>query len=377
MPGALLTSIALSEVNRLATDPQLRRQPGRLLQALNRRIKETLQQGGAERENAGDDGMDAAFVWIDRSGRRLLAASAKLPVIVIDVAGEATVLRGDRRSLGYRNTPTDFLWTEHDMATAPGMRLALATDGFSDQIGEAAGFGFGWSRLEGILAKTQGGRPGPGGAIWQALLDWQGGQMRRDDVQCPDRRHCERRLECRKANFAAIAGGGEVIFYYVGYFSQAIIEASADAIRLQPGAGQPSLSDPTAPAVGLHRDGPEHRPPLGGRPDRSEPARRRNARRLHPDRQGRRLFQTQLLQLHQRRCAQPPGSQTGHDQPDGIGGDQGRLSQHPAPRGGRERQGGGPGPAHPGPRSSDPLVYRFGDDPKGPGRRLFQLLITV
>jgi serine phosphatase RsbU (regulator of sigma subunit) len=181
VPGALLTSIALSELNRLTADPALRRHPARLIQGLNQRVKAALQQ--AEADGDADEGMDAAFVWIPHHPSEALAASAKLPITVMGPDGECQVFKGDRPGVGYRSTSVDFAWTEQTLPMGEGLRLVLATDGVCDQIGEDKGMAFGWTRFREALAEVAADPAERMAAkAREALVQWQGAEARRDDV---------------------------------------------------------------------------------------------------------------------------------------------------------------------------------------------------
>lgn len=182
VPGALLTSIALSELNRLAADPALRRRPAALIQGLNQRVKAALQQTESV-DGEADEGMDAAFVWVPHGKGQILASSAKLPIALIAADGATEVIKGDRRGVGYRTTAVDNAWSEHIIERREDLRLVLATDGVCDQIGEAAGMAFGWRRFRNALTPMAGCAAEDMVAAGRAaFLEWQGGEARRDDV---------------------------------------------------------------------------------------------------------------------------------------------------------------------------------------------------
>jgi len=183
VPGALLTSIAISEANRLAADADLRRNPAQLLTRLNQRVKIALQQTSEDGDSTADDGMDAVFMWVDHNRDTARAASARLPIFIAGADGTIETLKGCRKGLGYRETPLDYEWAEHVVDLKPGMRVFMATDGVGDQLGEQIPIAFGWNRFrEAVSSAAQGGVLGQTHAGWQAFNSWQGRQARRDDI---------------------------------------------------------------------------------------------------------------------------------------------------------------------------------------------------
>ena len=184
VPGAFLTSIAVSELNRLTAHAESF-DPGLLLTGLNERVKSSLNQQVDDDDgfSEADDGMDAIFAFIELAERRLQIASAKLPIFVQAANGEFNVIKGERKGIGYRNTPIDQQWQTHTVSIEPGMRLFLATDGVSDQIGEARKIAFGWERFKASVKAPAGTAPAK---ITQqfvnAYRDYQGREFRRDDV---------------------------------------------------------------------------------------------------------------------------------------------------------------------------------------------------
>ena len=183
VPGALLTSIAISETNRLTAQPEVRTRPAELLNRLNRRVKAALNQEAASGDSEADDGMDAVFLYLERGAPTIRAASAKLPIFVLSPDGRLDQLKGARKGLGYRDTPVDQTWPELEIPVGTAHRLFLATDGVGDQIGEATPMAFGWRRF-GAALQAAAGAPirEQVRAAEQALIAWQGGQERRDDI---------------------------------------------------------------------------------------------------------------------------------------------------------------------------------------------------
>jgi CBS domain-containing protein len=188
VPGALLTSIAISETNRLTARPELRANPSALLGELNRRVKAALNQEADDATGQADDGMDAVFVRVDgvrmNGGAPVIrAASAKLPIIVVAADGSVQQLKGARKGLGYRDTPLDQQWPEIAVEARPGARIFLATDGVADQIGAATPMAFGWRRFSAALIQAASGPIAAQAALALEHLElWQGDEPRRDDI---------------------------------------------------------------------------------------------------------------------------------------------------------------------------------------------------
>jgi serine phosphatase RsbU (regulator of sigma subunit) len=184
VPGALLTSIAISETNRLTAREALRADPSALLGELNRRIKAALNQ---EHEDAcdgqADDGMDPVFVRIDTGAQAARAASARLPIFMVSSAGEVEQIKGARKGLGYRDTPLYQAWPQVEIPIREGDRMFLATDGVADQIGADTPMAFGWRRFGAALTEAAGRGVADQAATALAHLEaWQGEEARRDDV---------------------------------------------------------------------------------------------------------------------------------------------------------------------------------------------------
>lgn len=192
VPGAFMTLIMASYLNNLLAADN-RHDPAGLLGRMNRAVKQALGQfDGAEHdqnkkgegEHRSDDGMDTAFVWVDSARRTLTFAGAKTPLFYLRADGEAVQsLQGERKGVGYVDTPEDFSWSNQTLALEPGTRIYVTTDGIIDQIGEVKRMAFGKKRLhQAILEVRDQPMPEQQNAIYEAYLEHQGSQVRRDDV---------------------------------------------------------------------------------------------------------------------------------------------------------------------------------------------------
>lgn len=191
VPGAFMTLIMASYLNNLLTEDN-RHDPAALLGRLNRSVKQALGQieGQAALDlhddgHRSDDGMDAAFAWVDTQAHTLTYAGAKTPLHYLPPAAGATVqtIDGQRTGVGYTDTPLDFAWENTVLPLQPGSALYVTTDGIIDQVGERKRISFGKRRLhQAILAARDLPMSAQQLAIRNALGEHQGGQPRRDDV---------------------------------------------------------------------------------------------------------------------------------------------------------------------------------------------------
>jgi serine phosphatase RsbU (regulator of sigma subunit) len=186
VPGAFMTLIALSFLDQHVGDERC--EPGEVLAALDAQIKRVLgQDGGADetgRIDHSDDGLDGACLLLQSGGEELLFAGARLPLFLARQDGQpATVIDGERMSVGYQDTPAGHAWTTQRIALRPGDLVTIATDGVFDQVGGPKRIGFGRRRLAQLVGDHR-GHPAAAlpGAFRQAFDAWQGNQARRDDV---------------------------------------------------------------------------------------------------------------------------------------------------------------------------------------------------
>lgn len=178
VPGAFMTAIAASALARILHD-HTQDDPAAILAALNTLVRGALRQDRPEATS--NDGLDAAIVVINPAAGRLSFAGANLPLLYDD-GQELHMLKGDRHSLGYRESRPDFTFQRHDLAISPGVRFYLLTDGITDQIGGPTRRLFGRRRVQDLLrasahlpmhAQVQ--------QLLDALAEYRGMEPRRDD----------------------------------------------------------------------------------------------------------------------------------------------------------------------------------------------------
>jgi serine phosphatase RsbU (regulator of sigma subunit)/Tfp pilus assembly protein PilF len=130
VPGAMMSILGnnlLASIvdNEGVTDPAL------ILQLMNKRIKESLQNH--ESNIRANDGMDMALCTLDLNAKRLYYSGACRPLIMVR-NGERIEIKGDRRSIGgFSDYETEF--TVQEIEVMSGDVFYIYSDGYADQFG--------------------------------------------------------------------------------------------------------------------------------------------------------------------------------------------------------------------------------------------------
>lgn len=181
VPGALMTMLAVSLLNQLANDSECSGDPARMLERLNRLLKETLKQqdGDAGGFGLSDDGLDIGLVFV--TGRRAVFAGARCSLYARQAEGLQT-LKGETKSVGYRRTAEAYAYTNHALELSPGDTLYMTTDGLPDQSGGEQGFSYGRQRFADFIERHHAlPLPEQRERLEAELLEFMGGEAQRDD----------------------------------------------------------------------------------------------------------------------------------------------------------------------------------------------------
>ena len=181
--GAFVTMLAKAIERQLtakiiSTDEEV--SPARLLGVMNRSLKHLLRQEDASAVS--NAGFDAALLYLNYETGKAVFAGAQLPLFYID-NGRVIMIKGNRQSIGYTSSVSDYLFNDHEITLKPGMIFYLATDGYWDQNGGPKDFPMGRRKFKKLLTEIytlsfhqQKSR------IEETLREWQGDNERNDDV---------------------------------------------------------------------------------------------------------------------------------------------------------------------------------------------------
>lgn len=156
VPGAFITLMVASALDRILHEQRLLDSPAVMLQTLDNLVRSWLRQDhkDAESDTESDDGLDAAICLWDRNARTLTFAGVGLPLIYAR-DGETHEIKGTRGSLGYRNQPLAQRPQDTVVAVEPGMSFYLLTDGAHDHMGGQPRRLLGRRRLRKLIAADQ------------------------------------------------------------------------------------------------------------------------------------------------------------------------------------------------------------------------------
>lgn len=179
VPGAFITLIACFGLKKILWDEGIR-DPALILKRLNFIVKTTLRQ---DTDYAfSDDGLDAAICFIRPGAGTLTFAGAKLSLFYV-YENELTVIKGDRKSLGYKKSDLAFNFNNYKLSLKEGMSFYLTTDGFADQLGGTHRRRFGIRSFQELLTEHSSlPLEKQRGTLLEAFYGHKGENDRQDDV---------------------------------------------------------------------------------------------------------------------------------------------------------------------------------------------------
>lgn len=178
VPGALLSMIGMTLLNQIIEEGST--EPAQILERLHLGIRRALQQDSTSKTT--QDGLDIGLCRIECLTGRLSFSGAGLRAYLVSPAGELTILKGDRKTIGGRQSEAYRTFTQHEVHSVAGTMLYLLTDGLLDQK-NPAGKRYGSHQVEQQLRQLA-----PLPAVEQAqrlsqeIAHFQGTEAQLDDI---------------------------------------------------------------------------------------------------------------------------------------------------------------------------------------------------
>jgi hemerythrin-like metal-binding protein len=179
VPGAFMTLIS----NGALDEAYMETAPGDtagLLQRMHVLIQSVL--GQDKEEGLSDDGIDLGAIYLAPERNKLTFSGARFSLF-ISSDGDVKEIKGNKSGLGYRGISRDPQFTNHGIDLHSEDRFYMTSDGFIDQVGGDRNLSFGKKRFRALLAQvSQMNMDEQKQKIVETLADYQGDQIRRDDV---------------------------------------------------------------------------------------------------------------------------------------------------------------------------------------------------
>ncbi|CAN8141305.1 PPM-type phosphatase domain-containing protein [uncultured Thiomicrorhabdus sp.] len=183
VPGALVTMLVKAIERQLVSTIRRTNEkvsPANLLGIYNKSIKHLLQQN--RHDSLSNAGFDGAILYYDKVQNILRFAGANIPLF-LHTESELTEIRGDRHSIGYRSSKSDFNFTDHEITINAPLSVYLTTDGYLDQNGGTKGFPFGKRRFKQMINELSDIEMAQQkNEFLQHLHDYQGNEQTNDDL---------------------------------------------------------------------------------------------------------------------------------------------------------------------------------------------------
>ncbi|NOQ30534.1 MAG: PAS domain S-box protein [Helicobacteraceae bacterium] len=179
VPGAFMTMVTKTVIQSIVDDSNFDN-PALILQLLSKNIKKTLKQENPNSKN--DAGFDGGILHYNKKSKKIKYAGAKTPLFYIQ-NGELKSFKGDRESIGYKKSNTDFEFTNFEIVADCDSYFYLTTDGFIDQNGGDEGFPLGKKKIQKLIEQNYTKSFEEQKEIFHKfLLDYQSDYERDDDV---------------------------------------------------------------------------------------------------------------------------------------------------------------------------------------------------
>lgn len=129
VPGAFMSMLGDAYLNQIINVQHIYG-PDKILEALHKAIRATLQQEHTEN----NDGMDIALCVIDKKARTLEYAGAKNPLVYVQ-NGKMVRIHGDLMSIGGLQREKERFFTKHKIDITAKTYIYIYSDGYQDQFG--------------------------------------------------------------------------------------------------------------------------------------------------------------------------------------------------------------------------------------------------
>lgn len=179
VPGAFMTMITNSELNRVVDELYIKR-PSEVLKMLNVKIRTALRQN--RQEDVLNNGLDMGLCLVDTRIRELTFSGAKFSLFY-SRHNSVHEIKGDAQRIGYLESKESFTYKDHHMTYTPQDYFYMTSDGYLEQCGGDKGLPLSKRRFKSFINKCYGkSMEEQKKMLEQYLAEYRKSQAQMDDI---------------------------------------------------------------------------------------------------------------------------------------------------------------------------------------------------
>jgi len=156
VPGAFVTMLVKAIERHLMArlvNSQEAMSPAEVLSIFNKSMRHLLKQDCAD--TCANAGFDGCIVYLNKRTGNLVFSGAETSLFYRTDTQGVTEIKGNRHSIGYRQSDNSYVFTDHALTIESGMQVYLTTDGYLDQNGGEKSFPLGKKRFIKLVEACQ------------------------------------------------------------------------------------------------------------------------------------------------------------------------------------------------------------------------------
>lgn len=176
VPGAIMSALSIQQMNEIS---ETEKEPGELLNKLNKKIIENLNQ---EVEGFSKDGLDIAVCKVNLRERKVYYSGANRSLWVFNAGGLKQEIKATKAGIAGHNGRTQN-YAQHEVSLESGDLFVMSTDGYADQFGGEKMKKLTTKHLKVLISQTmQMNTTEAEGFLKDSFLKWKNTSEQIDDV---------------------------------------------------------------------------------------------------------------------------------------------------------------------------------------------------
>jgi len=152
VPGAFVTmlvkAVEREVISKIMSNKDMDVSPAWVMKYFNKTLKKLLQQ--ETKDSISNAGWDGQVFYYNKKEKIAKFASARNSIFYIQ-ENELKEIKGNRHSVGYKDSDVDYEFTEHNIKIKEETRFYISSDGYWDQMGGEKNLSFGKKRFKQLI----------------------------------------------------------------------------------------------------------------------------------------------------------------------------------------------------------------------------------